>query len=238
MSHIKSNYVANTALFIAMLCFMNVQAQPLPNIELSAPDEPGAFWNFDDNTELPAGWKVEATRQRGPLATWKIIQDKTAPSQKNALALVSPNHDSGSTFNLFWTKDIKFLNGEIEVSFKALKGVEDQGGGVVWRAQDKDNYYIARFNPLEDNFRIYTVHDGSRNTIASVNIALSADAWHSLKIVQQGHHFQGFLDGKKVLEGENDLFPQAGGVGLWTKADAATAFDNFSLRYFFDGERK
>jgi len=238
MLQIKLNYVANTALLIIALCFTNVLAQPLLNVESSAPDEPGAFWNFDDNTELPAGWKVEATRQRGSLATWEIIQDKTAPSQKNALALVNPNHDSGSTFNLFWTKDIKFLNGEIEVSFKALKGMEDQGGGVIWRVQDKDNYYIARFNPLEDNFRIYTVHNSSRKTIASAKVALPAEKWHSLKIVQQGNHFQGFLNGEKFLDGESDLFPLSGGVGLWTKADAATAFDNFSLRYFFDGERK
>ncbi len=238
MLRIKSSYMAEAVLLFIALGLGHVQAKPQLDIETGAPDEPGDFWNFDDNNALPAGWKVEATRQRGPLATWKIIQDKTAPSQKNALALIRPNHDSGSTFNLCWTEDIKFLDGEIEVSFKALKGMEDQGGGVIWRAQDKDNYYIARFNPLEDNFRVYTVHNGSRSTIASANIALSADTWHSLKIVQQGNRFQGFLDGEKILEGENDLFSQAGGVGLWTKADAATAFDNFALRYFTGGEHK
>jgi len=96
--------------------------------------------------------------------------------------------------------------------------------------QDKDNYYIARFNPLEDNFRIYYVRNGARKTLAGVKIALPAGKWHTLRIVQYGNRFEGYLNGKKLLDGTNDLFTKPGGVGLWTKADAVTSFDDFSVR--------
>ncbi len=188
--------------------------------------------DFDDvpTGKIPAGWKIEVTNPKGPLATWKAIEDPTAPSGTMVLALTSPNHTFGGAFNLCWTPKISFLNGEIEVKFKANTGEEDQGGGVIWRALDQDNYYIARFNPLEDNFRIYYVRDGARKTLASTRIALPAGQWHTLKIVQNGTHFEGYLNGKKLLEGTNDLFKEAGGVGLWTKADAVTSFDDFTVR--------
>ncbi len=180
--------------------------------------------------KIPAGWKIEATNQKGPLATWQVIEDTTAPSGKKVLALTSPNHTFGGTFNLCWTDQIKFLNGELKVYFKANSGVEDQGGGVIWRAKDKNNYYISRYNPLENNFRIYYVKEGARRMLASARIKLPAHKWHELKIVQDGKKISGYLNGKKLLEVEDATFTQTGGVGLWTKADAATSFDNFEVK--------
>ncbi len=189
-------------------------------------------WDFEDVPvgELPTGWQVEATNRRGPLATWQVVEDETGPVGGRVLALTSVNHSSGGTFNICWTDSTSFLDGEIRVRFKAVKGREDQGGGVIWRVQDQDNYYIARFNPLEDNFRLYTVHEGARRKIADARIALPAGQWHTMRIVQQGDRFAGYLDGKKLLEGKNDLFQGAGGVGVWTKADAVTSFDGFSVK--------
>ena len=180
--------------------------------------------------KIPANWKVEATNQRGPLATWQALKDTTAPSGKNVLALTKPNHTFGGTFNLCWTRQIKFLNGVIKVQFKANSGVEDQGGGVIWRAIDKDNYYISRYNPLENNFRIYYVKDGARRMLASARIKLPAHVWHELKIAQHGEKISGYLNGKKLLEVKDFTFGKAGGVGLWTKADAVTSFDDFSVK--------
>lgn len=142
----------------------------------------------------------------------------------------SPNHTFGGTFNLCWTDTISFLSGEIEVRFKAVKGEEDQGGGVIWRVQDADNYYIARFNPLENNFRLYYVRDGARKTLADSRIKLASGEWHTLRIVQHGDRFEGYLNGNKLLEGTDTLFTKSGGVGLWTKADAVTFFDDFTIR--------
>ena len=191
-----------------------------------------ASLNFDNVPvgKLPAGWKVDATNRKGSLATWEVIKDTTAPSGDHVLGMTSPNHTFGGTFNICWTDTVFFLDGEIQVRFKAVNGKEDQGGGVIWRVQDKENYYIARFNPLENNFRIYYVCDGARKTLADARIALPAGKWHTLKIVQHGNRFEGYLNGEKLLEGTDNLFSKAGGVGLWTKADAVTSFDDFSVK--------
>ncbi len=190
-----------------------------------------AFINFENVPvgQIPDGWKVEATNPKGKLAVWKVIKDSTAPSGNKVLSLVDASHSFGSTYNLCWTKNIPFLNGVISVKFKANSGREDEGGGVIWRAQDRNNYYIARFNPLEDNFRIYYVKNGVRRMLASARIALKAHRWQSMKIVVKGHKFEGYLNGKKLLSATCKVFNETGGVGLWTKADAATSFDDFQV---------
>ena len=121
-------------------------------------------WTFDDTDagELPEGWRVEGTNQRGPLATWIVKADTSAPSGPSVLALTDTKEGWGGTFNLCWTDGVKFTDGVIEVKVKSGTGLEDQGGGIIWRVHDRDNYYIARWNPLEDNFRVYSVKDGSR----------------------------------------------------------------------------
>lgn len=184
--------------------------------------------NFDQEKagELPPGWKAEGTNQKGPVATWKVIGDDTAPSKPNALALASTNHDSGSTFNICWTERVPFQDGRIEVAVKAISGVEDQGGGPIWRVQDKDNYYICRANPLESNFRVYYVQDGSRKQLASANTQIPTGRWLTLAVEHRGDHIVCFLNGEKLLEATDNHIPKAGGVGLWTKADSVTSFDD------------
>ncbi|MCP4715508.1 MAG: DUF1080 domain-containing protein [Deltaproteobacteria bacterium] len=201
-------------------------------IRTTACNTSNASWNFDDVAveKLPAGWKAATTNPKGPLATWQVVKDESAPSGGRVLAMTSPNHTFGGAFNICWTDNVCFLDGEIEVKFKAATGVEDQGGGVIWRVQDRENYYIARFNPLEDNFRIYYVRDGARKTLAGVRTTLPSGKWHTLKIVQRGRRFEGYLNGQKLLADTDDLFAGPGGVGLWTKADAVTSFDDFSIK--------
>jgi hypothetical protein len=214
---------------VLVLFSQNVLAQEGEQEEATESHE--LEWTFENVPvgEIPQGWKVEGTNQRGPLATWQVVEEKDAPSGTHVLALTRPNHHFGGTFNLCWTDRIHFKDGEIEVHFKANSGVEDQGGGVIWRAKDKDNYYISRFNPLENNFRIYYVKDGARRMLASARIKLPAHTWHELKITHYGTKICGYLNGKKLLEVEDNTFPEAGGVGLWTKADAATSFDDFEV---------
>lgn len=178
---------------------------------------------------LPAGWKIEGTSQEGPLATWKVVADPSAPSQPNVLALTSPNHDSGDTFNLCWTDKIRFRDGAIEVSMKAISGQEDQGGGLIWRAQGKDDYYICRANPLESNFRVYYVKDGSRHQLASAKTEIATGKWHTIRIEHVGDHIECSLDGKELLDAKDSTFPAEGGIGLWTKSDAACEFDDLKL---------
>lgn len=186
---------------------------------------------FDDVAAgaLPSGWLVEGTHQEGPLATWQVVADGSAPSAPNALALTATNHDSGDAFNVFWTDDLHFQDGTINLSFKALSGEEDQGGGPMWRVQDANNYYVCRMNPLEDNFRLYVVKDGVRSQLESAAATVESGTWHRIKAEQYGARILCWLDGILLLEAQDASIPGSGGVGLWTKADACTSFDDISV---------
>ncbi len=211
-------------LFI-LLSFNSIVAQ---NSDVNPNTLNESFENVEQN-KLPTGWMFDETNQSSSLTTWSVANDSTTPSGNKVLAVSSQNNNSGSTFNLCWTNNISFLNGEIKVLFKAKTGEEDQGGGIMWRVKDKGNYYVARFNPLEDNFRIYYIKNEYRKMIATATVKLPLDKWNEMKITQIGNHISGFLNGKLFVEVDTDIFNNAGGVGLWTKADAVTSFDDFAV---------
>ena len=134
-------------------------------------------------------------------------------------------------FNLCVVNDSSYKDVEMSVAFKALKGKNDQGGGLVWRYQDHDNYYIARMNPLEDNYRVYKVVAGKRIQMATKEgLKIPVGEWHTLQIKMTGQQIECSLDGKKLLEAKDDTFTKAGKIGLWTKSDAQTEFDNLAVK--------
>lgn len=192
---------------------------------------PTAGLSFDEVPlgGLPAGWKADATHPGSELAVWSVQEDSKAPSGKRVLALRITGSERG-TFNLAWTGQIRFQDGAVEVKVRAGEGSIDQGGGPIWRARDANNYYIARWNPLENNFRVYYVKDGRRVQLDTADVNVAADAWHTIRIEQQGSHITCYLDGAKLLEADDSTLPEAGGVGLWTKADAASLFDDFVVQ--------
>ena len=165
--------------------------------------------------------------EKADLAKWNTF-GKWEITQDNKEHRVSMIDRSNGNFNLCYTKDVAFHDGKISVSFKANAGRIDQGGGIMWRVQDNDNYYVARFNPLEDNFRFYIVHDGMRSELASANVKLS-DGWHTMTIEQAGDTFKGYLDDKPYLEYKDTQLNKVGGVGIWSKADAQTSFDDLKI---------
>jgi hypothetical protein len=112
---------------------------------------------------------------------------------------------------------------------KAVAGEVDQGGGLVWRAKDAKNYYLARYNHLEDNYRLYKVVDGKRTLIQNADITHS-DGWHTLRVRMTGDQITCEYDGKTYLEAKDDTFPGPGKIGLWSKADAQSQFDDLSLK--------
>jgi 3-keto-disaccharide hydrolase len=180
----------------------------------------------DSLGKLPAGWKAERTG-KGKGSVWKVVADVTAPG-KTGFALAQTVAGPSSLFNLCVVEGTRFQNGEVSVAFKAVAGKLDQGGGIVWRLQDANNYYVARMNPLEDNLRLYKVVAGKRTQLATrEGLKVAAGEWHTLKIRQVGERIECYLDGKKLLEATDRTFPNAGRVGLWTKADAQTHFDSF-----------
>ena len=185
-------------------------------------------WSFDDVPvgQLPEGWSVEGTNQRGPVASWVVRTREGAPSRPNVFALTDPKDGASATFNLSWTDRVRFADGVVEVKVHANSGREDQGGGPIWRVQDKDNYYIVRWNPLENNFRLYLVKDGDRKMLKSANVEADAAAWHTVRIEHTGDDILCAFDDEVLLRARDQTFQTPGGVGLWTKADAATAFDD------------
>ncbi len=184
---------------------------------------------FDDVEvgSFPTGWKVEATHPEGNLAEWSVQKDSSSGGQVLEMKI---NDYGGNTFNLCWTDQVTFQSGVVEVKVKAHEGRIDQGGGPIWRVADKDNYYIARWNPLEDNFRVYYVKDGRRVQLGSARVTLPTDQWHTITILHRGSQITGYLNGEKLLEVNDSTFTEAGRVGVWTKADAATSFDDLEVR--------
>ena len=170
---------------------------------------------------VPPGWRAEGTKQEGPLAQWAV--------EAGVLRVVDPGLGAKPTFNLCWSDEPRFKDGTIEVEVKAGEGEIDRGGGPIWRARDKDNYYIARWNPLEDNFRVYKVVSGERIQLASADVSTDPDAWHVIRVRHEGATIECFLDGEKLLEATDDALPDEGGVGVWAKADAKTAFRNLKI---------
>jgi hypothetical protein len=182
----------------------------------------------DDVGKVPSGWKADKTG-KGDGSVWKVVADDTAPS-KTGYALAQTAESPGSMFNLCVAEDTKYKDVEVSVAFKANKGEKDQGGGIIWRYQDANNYYVARMNPLEDNFRVYKVVAGKRaKEFQSADVKVKAGEWHTLKVTMKGDHIECSLDGKKYLDVKDDTFKEAGKVGLWTKADAQTSFDDFKV---------
>jgi hypothetical protein len=197
-------------------------------------------FDFDKDAvgALPKGWKAEGTKQQGTVATWQVIADSTAPSQPNALMLTKVNHTSNDTCNICWNDSVKFEDGMIELSFRSDSGKSQQGGGPVWRVKDANNYYVCCASPIEGNFRIYPVKDGTLKQLATADSPVPTGKWHTIKIEHRGDNIVASLNGKKLLEAKDATLKDAGGVGLWTKADAVTAFDDIKINAGPGGDKK
>ena len=174
-------------------------------------DAPGA---------LPAGWRSGVTGRGSP--KWSVETDASAPSKPNVL-----KQSGRGTFPWCVKPDVSLENGYVEVRFKPLTGREDQAGGVVWRWKDGDNYYVARANALENNVSLYYTANGRRNTIKYVDAPVPGNTWHTLRVEFSGKKMRVSLDGKQYIETDDDHIVGSGAVGVWTKADSVTLFDDF-----------
>jgi hypothetical protein len=172
---------------------------------------------------LPAGWLCGSTGGGAP--RWLVEADASAPSAPNVLK------QSGSgPFPWCVKQGTALADGVVEVKFKPLSGREDQAGGVVWRWKDGDNYYVARANALENNVSLYYTERGSRRTLKYVDAPVPRNAWHTLRVEFKGARIRVLLDGKAYIELDDSHITGPGAVGVWTKADSVTAFDDFSYQ--------
>ena len=179
--------------------------------------------NFDDmkSGAAPAGWT--ATQTGSGRAKWSVEKDDSAPSKPNVL-----KQSGQATFPVCIKNDTSLKDGFVEVKFKPAAGKEDQAGGVIWRVQDANNYYISRANALEDNVTIYHTINGKRVAFKNINTKVTSGVWHTLRVDFKGNKFIVTFDGNKVIDATDESFANAGKVGVWTKADSVTLFDDFT----------
>jgi hypothetical protein len=179
--------------------------------------------NFDQEKpgSLPNDWFAGVTGTGQP--KWAVETDPTAPSQPNVL-----KQSGEGSFPWCVKKDASLTDGVVEVKFKSISGKEDQAGGLIWRWKDGDNYYVARANALENNVSLYYTKAGNRKTIKHVDAPVSPNEWHTLKVTFSGKHITVAFDGKTYIDIDDNHISGSGAVGVWTKADSVTAFDDFS----------
>jgi hypothetical protein len=126
-------------------------------------------------------------------------------------------------------EDQRFADLDASVRFRPVSGKEDASGGLIIRANDGRNYLLVRANALENNFRLYTIVNGKRSTVASARVTEpKLGTWHTIRVVARGPKIQAYLDGVLLLDHEDKTFAD-GWVGLWTKADSVTEFADLEI---------
>ena len=194
-------------------------------------------YNFDGDTagQMPANFHGGLTGQ-GAKGAWEVKGDSTAPSQPNVLAQNSTDR-TNYRFPLAIADEGSFRDLDLSVRFKPISGRVDQAAGLVWRLKDANNYYIVRANALENNVVLYKVQNGKRTDLPlkgegrtyGKKTDVPSGQWSELRVVATGNLFEVFVNGQKLYEVEDNTFPEAGKVGLWTKADSVTHFDDLRV---------
>jgi Domain of Unknown Function (DUF1080) len=216
---------------IAIVAFLVYNGATLPNgktsLYVASANAKDTIINFENWAvdKLPNGFTQTATGKLQKL-DWKVVNDNgnkvVAQSAKN----------EGEYFNLLVLDKPSYQNFKLSVKIKAVAGEEDQGGGLVWRYIDNNNYYIARCNPLENNFRFYRVVNGNRKQLKSVDCSVKKGEWFSMSIEMNGNKISCSLNSMKMIDATDDTFKSPGHVGLWTKADAVTYFNDFEITIY------
>lgn len=194
---------------------------------------------FDFNKDKPGGppkgFSTALTGQ-GKAGVWVVMKDDAAPNQGNVLAQMDADA-TGYRFPLCVYDGVTAKDLDISVKFKPVSGKKDQAAGVVWRYRDKDNYYIVRANALENNVVLYKAQNGKREDLPvkgesrayGKKATVPKNQWSELRLMAKGNLFTVWLNGQKLYEVEDGTFTEAGKVGLWTKADSVTYFDDLKV---------
>ena len=172
---------------------------------------------FDFETKGVQGWSTVDGQ-------WTVEEMAGAPSGKKVLVQRATKNE----FNVIVAPAGPFTDVDVSMKFKPLSGRQDASGGIVFRFND-GKYYVVRANAFEDNFRLY-YYDRGRRQLATARVKAPAlGQWHTVRVVAIGDRMQAWLDGTSYLEHRDTRF-KLGRVGLWTKADSITAFDDLTIR--------
>jgi hypothetical protein len=198
------------------------------NLSLSAADEEARTitFNKDHLGKVPKGW-IAGVTGKAEGSVWKVEEDTTAPG--GPLVLCQTSKNPNPVFNICIQDEGMYKDLDISIAFKPREGKLDQGGGIIWRVRDKNNYYIVRMNPLENNFWLYRTVAGRRMSLVRVPAKAEVGKWHTMRVVMVGNKMQCYLNDKLMIEHTDDTFKEAGKIGLWTKSDARTCFSNIKV---------
>ncbi len=183
-------------------------------------------YNFDSDAlgQLPQKFHAALTGS-GSETKWVVTADASAPSKPNVVAQTSIDK-TDYRFPLLISDEGSFRDLDLSIRFKAISGNIDRAGGLVFRLRDPNNYYIVRANALENNYRLYHVVNGRRSQFAGANLKVTSGEWHELRVEVVGNKITCYYDGNKKIEATDETFKDAGKIGLWTKADSVTYFDD------------
>ena len=180
---------------------------------------PSATWTFD--TDPVGGLPQGATAFSG---NWSVRSEPDTLSPPNAFC-----QTGNAVYPALTLSDTVYTDVQVQIQFKPISGNTDRAAGIIFRVQDKDNYYIVRANALEDNVNIYKYVNGGRSLLKEGTVKVLSGQWQELHIEVVGSRIRGFLNGRLVVETSDDTF-KSGKVGLWTKADSVTCFDDVEVR--------
>jgi hypothetical protein len=189
-------------------------------------------FNEDPVDRPPKGFEFAHTALIGKPGQWMVQAD----GSNKVLAQTDPD-STRSRFPVAVMSGFSAADVDLSVRVKPLSGRVDQAGGLVWRYQNPDNYYIVRANALEDNVVLYKVEHGKRTDLPLKGegrtygkpIEVPAGQWSTLRVVANGSLFEVYFNGARLYEVEDATFTQPGKVGVWTKADSITQFDDLTI---------
>ena len=189
-----------------------------------------ARWGFapDQAGPLPKGWTVAQTNPGTPVK-WQIIEEKDNTGKGTKAVALIESKNTGNVFNLLLADGLQAKDLTLQADLKVLGGAEDPGGGLVWRARDPNNYYLARWNHREKNFRVYAVVEGKRKQLGSAKLEADPALWHEVSIKHVGSLIRVEFDRARLLSLVDGTYAAAGQFGLYAKADSTTAFSDIRL---------
>jgi hypothetical protein len=212
----RTTFLALAVFLLFVACKSDTKSQSVESEFKPNGNDTTITFEGADKGKLPATWSAETSK-------WETSLDDS----NTVLKIVS---NESSAFNIAVVKDLYYQNLELEAKVNAISGSEDQGGGLVWRYLDRNNYYIIRANPLENNIRLYKVVDGKRRQLESKEIIIETGEWYSIKVAANKNRVDCYYNGEKIFSSSDETFLGAGAVGFWSKADAVSIFDDLTIK--------
>jgi hypothetical protein len=193
-------------------------------------DSATSVWTFDDDPpeSFPPEFQVGTLFDGRPAGEWKVVETEKAKSSPHVFGQLQ-GKGAEHAYKIALVNGTDSSDFDLRVSLLPISGKADMGGGLIWRATDDRNYYLVRANPLEQNLRIYRVVKGVRHMLENVNQIIEVTKWHTLHVEAKGCRLQVSYDDKPVFDLCDRTFTR-GRVGLWTKSDAVSYFDDLHLK--------